>query len=108
MIAGFVDRMNKGVLPGIRNVGLGYAGVDQMQEHHAHRVKAGTEHGVPSGGLAAASRPTGTAARHREFGVFLEVLACSGKSAGHSKFAPWNPTNEEICHLPVARYLLES
>ena len=65
-------------------------------------------HGVPSGGLAAASRPTGTAARHREFGVFLEVLACSGKSAGHSKFAPWNPTDEEICHLPVARHLLES
>ena len=59
-------------------------------------------HGVPSGGLAPASRPAGTTARHREFGCFLDVLACNGKSAIQSNFGLWHLKDEEILHSLIS------
>ena len=43
-IAGFKDGMNEGVFPGLWDIGLGYAGVEQMQEHPTDRVKTLAEH----------------------------------------------------------------
>ena len=38
-IAGFVNGVNEGVFPGLGDIRGRYAGVDQMQEHRADRVK---------------------------------------------------------------------
>ena len=43
-VAGFEDGMDEGVFPGLGDIGLGYARVEQMQEHLTDRVKTRAEH----------------------------------------------------------------
>ena len=42
-IAGFKDRVHQGVFPGQRNIGLGNARVDQIQDDLPDRIKAHAE-----------------------------------------------------------------
>ena len=43
-IDGFVSRVNEGMFPGLVYIRERYAGVGQMQEHRADRVKRHTDH----------------------------------------------------------------
>ena len=63
-------------------------------------------HGVSYWGLATAGRPAGIVARHRDYGLFSDILAQSDKTNCRTKFVPWNLTEEAVCYLLVASAFL--
>ena len=81
-------------------------GITVELDRTARASRVNRLHSVSYWGLATAGRPAGIVARHRDYGLFSDILAQSDNTNCRTKFVPWNLTEEAVCYLLVASAFL--